>query len=62
MFDSKYVTATMSLACVVNWVSTYVIGLMFPFFQVWLGNACFLPFIAVLVLTYLFIYFELPGR
>jgi len=52
MFDAKYVATAMSLACVVNWACNFLVGLLFPFMQEWLGPWSFGPFAAVLAVTY----------
>lgn len=52
MFDAKYVATAMSLACVVNWACNFLVGLLFPFMQEWLGPWSFGPFAAVIAITY----------
>lgn len=34
MFDAKYVATAMSVACVVNWLCNFAVGLGFPYLQV----------------------------
>ena len=60
MFDSKYIGTAMSISCVINWICTFVIGILFPLLQSWLTDFSFVPFAIVLGLTYIFVYFELP--
>lgn len=60
MFNAKYVATAMSLACIVNWLCNFLVGLSFPFFQAFLGPYCFVPFLGVLTVSLLFIYIYLP--
>lgn len=60
MFDAKYVATAMSLACVVNWACNFLVGLLFPFMQEWLGPWSFGPFAAVLAVSYVFALTYLP--
>ena len=50
----------MSLSCIVNWACNFLVGLLFPFMQQLLGPLSFLPFGAVLCLTYLYVHYWLP--
>lgn len=34
MFDAKYVATAMSVACVVNWLCNFAVGIGFPYLQV----------------------------
>lgn len=60
MFDSKWVATAMSLSCIVNWVCNFLVGLCFPTVQASLGAYTFVPFAVVLVLTYIYVYVNLP--
>lgn len=60
MFDAKYVTTAMSIACIVNWGCNFLVGLFFPFIQELFGPWSFGPFSFVLVCTFLFTYLLLP--
>eukprot|EP01035_Chromulina_nebulosa_P019113 gene19113-24947_t len=60
MFDAKYVATAMSLACIVNWVCNFLVGLLFPFIQEMLGPYSFAPFGVVLLLIFLFTFIYLP--
>eukprot|EP01031_Cornospumella_fuschlensis_P024742 gene24742-29898_t len=56
MFDAKYVATAMGLACLVNWLCNFLVGLSFPFVQAYLGHLCFLPYAAILTFTTLYTY------
>eukprot|EP01038_Epipyxis_sp_PR26KG_P013518 gene13518-18136_t len=60
MFDSKYVATAMSMACIVNWGCNFLVGLLFPYMQEYLGPYSFGPFCAVLIGTFFYTYFYLP--
>lgn len=49
-----------SISSVVNWACNFLVGLLFPYMQEYLGPLSFLPFSLVLVLTIIFILFFLP--
>jgi hypothetical protein len=50
----------MSLACIVNWLANFLVGLCFPMLRVALGPLCFVPFGVVLFLTFIFAWLYLP--
>jgi SP family facilitated glucose transporter-like MFS transporter 3 len=60
MFDSKYVATAMTLACVANWSCNFLVGITFPFIQIWLGPWSFGPFSVVLIATLAFTWIALP--
>lgn len=60
MFDAKYVATAMSLSCIVNWTCNFLVGLLFPFMNDFLGDWSFVPFGVVLFATFLFTYSYLP--
>lgn len=60
MFDSKYVATAMSLSCIVNWGCNFLVGLLFPYMNLYLGPYSFAPFACVLVIVLLYTYFLLP--
>eukprot|EP01039_Chlorochromonas_danica_P003125 gene3125-3422_t len=60
MFDAKYVATAMSLSCLVNWMCNFLVGLSFPFAQLYLQEWCFMPFCLVLMASTLFVYLYLP--
>jgi SP family facilitated glucose transporter-like MFS transporter 3 len=60
MFDSKYVATAMAMSCIVNWACNFLVGLLFPFMQLYLGSLTFVPFLAVLVCSFMFTLCYLP--
>jgi SP family facilitated glucose transporter-like MFS transporter 3 len=60
MFDARYVATAMSVCCQINWVCNFIIGLVFPYMNEYLGAYSFGPFAAVLFATFLFTAFVLP--
>lgn len=60
MFDAKYVSVAMSVACQVNWSCNIIVGLVFPFLNDYLGPYSFIPFATVLLGTFMFVYVWLP--
>ena len=49
MFEGSYLEPAQSLACQLNWVANFVVGLAFPFMREALGAWAFVPFACVLV-------------
>ncbi len=60
MFDAKYVALAMSASCQVNWVCNFLVGLIFPYLNKYLGPYSFVPFAVVLFLGFLFSAIWLP--
>ena len=60
MFEGKYVAVAMSTCCQVNWACNFIIGLVFPYMNQYLGPYSFLPFAIVLGFTFVFTLFVLP--
>ena len=60
MFDAKYVATAMSVSCQVNWSCNFIIGLVFPYMNKYLGPYSFAPFALVLLGTFIFASLELP--
>jgi MFS transporter, SP family, solute carrier family 2 (facilitated glucose transporter), member 3 len=60
LFSPPYVAAAMSAATQVNWVTSFLVSLSFPFLQQTLGGYSFVPFALCLVLTFLYTWFLLP--
>jgi SP family facilitated glucose transporter-like MFS transporter 3 len=60
MFDSKYVATAMSISCIVNWGCNFLVGLLFPFMQEYLGALSFVPFLLVIICSFLFTWLYLP--
>ena len=60
MFESKYVTAAMSVSSQVNWTCSFFVGLFFPYLNKSLGPYSFAPFAVVLLLTFIYAWVWLP--
>lgn len=60
MFEAKYVATAMSVSCQVNWGFNFIVGLVFPYLQEYLGPFSFVPFILSLLLTIIFVIIFLP--
>lgn len=60
MFDGKYVIVAMSLCSQLNWVCNFIVGMVFPYINAYLGPYSFIPFAVVLALTFIFTLFVLP--
>ena len=54
MFDAKYVALAMSASCQVNWICNFLVGLIFPYMNEYLGPFSFVPFAFVLFLGFMF--------
>ena len=60
MFEGKYVAVAMSACSQLNWACNFIIGLVFPYMNLYLGPYSFGPFAAVLALTFVFALTILP--
>jgi len=60
MFDGKYVTVAMSLCMQLNGCCNFIVGMVFPYMNAYLGPYSFLPFAVILALTFIFTLFVLP--
>ncbi|VEU42399.1 unnamed protein product [Pseudo-nitzschia multistriata] len=60
MFDGKYVTVAMSLCSQLNWACNFIVGMVFPYINAYLGPYSFIPFAIILAMTFLFSLFVLP--
>mmetsp|Transcript_36542 Transcript_36542/g.43661 ORF Transcript_36542/g.43661 Transcript_36542/m.43661 type:complete len:707 (+) Transcript_36542:90-2210(+) len=60
MFDAKYVTIAMSASSQLNWACNFIVGILFPYMNAYLGPYTFVPFAAVLLLAFLFTLIWLP--
>ena len=60
MFDGKYVAVAMSIASQINWFCNFIIGLVFPYMNQYLGPYSFAPFATVLAIVFVFALFILP--
>lgn len=60
MFEGKYVAVAMSICSQLNWACNFIIGLVFPYMNEYLGPYSFVPFAMVLACTYVFALTTLP--
>jgi SP family facilitated glucose transporter-like MFS transporter 3 len=60
MFDAKYVATAMSACIQLNWACNFIIGLVFPFMNQYLGPYSFTPFALILLITFVATYIYLP--
>ena len=60
MFDAKYVAIAMSVSCQINWFCNFIIGLIFPYMNEYLGAYSFGPFALILLGVFVFAYVWLP--
>jgi MFS transporter, SP family, solute carrier family 2 (facilitated glucose transporter), member 3 len=59
-FEAKYVAVAMSVCSQLNWACNFIIGLIFPYLNEYLGPYSFVPFAAVLACTFVFAWTVLP--
>ncbi len=50
----------MSVSCQLNWACNFIVGIVFPYLQEYLGAFSFVPFAVVLLMTLIFAVFVLP--
>lgn len=50
----------MSVSCQLNWACNFVVGIVFPYLQEYLGAFSFVPFAVVLLMTFIFAVTVLP--
>jgi SP family facilitated glucose transporter-like MFS transporter 3 len=60
MFDAKYVATAMSACIQLNWACNFIIGLVFPLMNQYLGPYSFAPFALILLITFVATYIYLP--
>ncbi|XP_034050321.1 solute carrier family 2, facilitated glucose transporter member 11-like [Thalassophryne amazonica] len=60
IFDHAARPAAYMVAGSLMWISLFFVGMLFPFIVSSLGNFCFLPFLAVCLVSSLFLGFTLP--
>lgn len=60
MFSGKYVAAAMGTCSQLNWFCNFIIGLVFPYMNEYLGPYSFGPFALVLLITFIFAATILP--
>jgi hypothetical protein len=49
-----------SVSCQLNWACNFVVGILFPYLQEYLGAFSFVPFAVVLLMTFIFAVTVLP--
>lgn len=54
MFEGKYVAVAMGLCSQLNWACNFVVGMVFPYMNLYLGPYSFVPF--AIVLAFIFVY------
>ena len=60
MFDAKYVSTAMSLSSQVNWTCNFIVGIGFPYLDMYLGVYSFVPFATVLAIVFFYSLVWLP--
>ncbi|KAM9837394.1 solute carrier family 2, facilitated glucose transporter member 11-like [Aulostomus maculatus] len=60
IFDQSARPAAYMVAGSLMWISLFLVGMLFPFIVNSLGNFCFLPFLAVCVVSAAFLWLTLP--
>jgi MFS transporter, SP family, solute carrier family 2 (facilitated glucose transporter), member 3 len=60
MFEGKYIAVAMSVSSQLNWFCNFIIGLVFPYMNMYLGPYSFGPFALVLLGTFVFAATVLP--
>ena len=60
MFDAKYVATAMSTCSQVNWACNFIVGLVFPYMNKYLGPYSFGPFAAILAFVFGYTALMLP--
>jgi SP family facilitated glucose transporter-like MFS transporter 3 len=60
MFEGKYVAVAMGLCSQLNWACNFVIGMVFPYMNLYLGPYSFVPFAAILAFIFIYALLVLP--
>lgn len=60
MFEGRYVATAMSVSSQLNWACNFIIGLVFPYMNEYLGPYSFAPFACVLAGCFVFAATVLP--
>jgi len=60
MFDAKYVATAMSACIQLNWACNFIVGMVFPYLNIYLGAYSFAPFAMVLMITFVATLLYLP--
>jgi hypothetical protein len=62
MVNPSYVALVMSVCSQLNWVINFIVGLVFPLMKEVLDGWVFVPFAAVLCISFLFVWKVLPAK
>ena len=54
MFEAKYVAVAMSVSSQLNWACNFIVGLVFPYMNKYLGPYSFVPFGFILLATFVY--------
>jgi SP family facilitated glucose transporter-like MFS transporter 3 len=60
MFEGKYVAIAMSLCSQLNWLCNFIIGMVFPYMNLYLGPYSFFPFAVILAFVFFYAFLILP--
>jgi MFS transporter, SP family, solute carrier family 2 (facilitated glucose transporter), member 3 len=60
MFTGQYVSAAMGLSSIVNWICNFIVGMVFPYMNQYLGPYSFAPFAVLQLMIFFFTLFVLP--
>jgi SP family facilitated glucose transporter-like MFS transporter 3 len=60
MFEGKYVAIAMSLCSQLNWACNFIVGMVFPYMNLYLGPYSFVPFALILGFVFVYALFILP--
>lgn len=60
MFSGKYVAAAMSVSSQLNWAMNFVVGMIFPYLDLYLGPYSFGPFACILLAAFMYALLVLP--
>jgi len=60
MFEAEHVAIAMSGSSTIHWTSEFLIGISFPYLQLYLGAFSFLPFAVILGLVFIYLAIYLP--
>jgi MFS transporter, SP family, solute carrier family 2 (facilitated glucose transporter), member 3 len=60
MFEGKYVAIAMSLCSQLNWVCNFIVGMVFPYLNLYLGPYSFVPFAFILGFVFFYALLILP--
>ncbi|KAL3909113.1 MAG: hypothetical protein SGILL_008217 [Bacillariaceae sp.] len=60
MFEGKYVAIAMSLCSQLNWACNFIVGMVFPYMNLYLGPYSFVPFAIILGFAFVYALLILP--